>query len=412
MKKTLPTILLILLTISGFAQISLLDTSYNHIGYWILTDTIGLELECSSADNTGRLVTASSYELIIQHKPDGSYDYATRIYPEDLEHLFDTVLTNYQVYDIAALNTGKTLVVGRVTTPMGHRMVLTQLNNEGSVDTTFANNGSFILNNYQGITAIMPYRIRVQPDGKVILCFFASVNNIGQHTALLRLNTNGTLDNTFNNTGVRISDNIGYQFMLFNQAGDIHVPSLKLIGNNYYLGMTQFNSAGDSLQTKILCPYDIFGQFHMSLSNAVINLHGKMYISAFNYGSTNSDSVAIIAVNTDLTLDNTFANGGIAVYNDPTYRLDKLAIAISPTGQLFGISVGQNSNDQLDTRLLVLKYKNNGQLNTAFDGDGVYYQTPPFGIFYSNSPAMPYYVPQQNKLLATAAIRDYDNLLP
>lgn len=97
------------------------------------------------------------------------------------------------VYSIKILPDGKILAAGYFNSynrqPVGG---LIRLNADGSLDTTF-NNNLIATNN-------LKYKIVLQPDGKIVL-YGASIALNNQTTtakSLMRLNSDGTLDQSFN----------------------------------------------------------------------------------------------------------------------------------------------------------------------------------------------------------------------
>ncbi len=100
------------------------------------------------------------------------------------------------VYQIQVLADGKILALGNFNTyngaPVGK---LVRLNPDGSLDTTF-NNQTVTASSFSDPGS----RILVQPDGKIVLKSVGLVAGGQGPKQLLRLNTDGTFDSTFNFT--------------------------------------------------------------------------------------------------------------------------------------------------------------------------------------------------------------------
>ncbi len=104
---------------------------------------------------------------------------------------------NQAVYKIAVQSNGKILIAGNFTTfnnvNVPDRII--RLNSDGSVDTTFNNGGS-------GANSIISC-ILLQSDGKILIGGeFTTYNGIDVPDGILRLNANGSIDSTFNNGGI------------------------------------------------------------------------------------------------------------------------------------------------------------------------------------------------------------------
>ncbi len=111
------------------------------------------------------------------------------------------VLNNY-VYSVALQADGKVLVGGAFNSVNGvPRSGIARLNTDGSLDTTFQN----------GMTGINSVRtVVVQPDGKIVVGgHFNFVNGIPRNN-IARLNTDGSLDDNFQNGMAGVGYAAGY----------------------------------------------------------------------------------------------------------------------------------------------------------------------------------------------------------
>jgi len=105
------------------------------------------------------------------------------------------------VHNITIQTDGKILVGGSFRSFNGNtRNSLVRLNSNGTEDTSFCNNlgtafdGNTGQPGYSGITV---YSIYVQPDGKILVGGAFSAYNGNIRNSLIRLNSNGTEDNSF-----------------------------------------------------------------------------------------------------------------------------------------------------------------------------------------------------------------------
>ncbi len=97
---------------------------------------------------------------------------------------------------------GKILLAGNYSTNADKDFAIIRVNANGSLDTSFGNNGIARFN----ITNVDDYcnAIALQTDGKILMTgtiWFTSTDEIG----MIRLNSNGTIDNTFGNGGIIIT---------------------------------------------------------------------------------------------------------------------------------------------------------------------------------------------------------------
>lgn len=145
------------------------------------------------------------------------------------------------IYAIAIQADGKILIGGEFNTyndiPQNY---LARLNSDGSLDNTF---------NIGGGPNGWVYSIRIQPDGKILIGGnFSSFNGVGRNY-IARLDSDGTLDTTFN-TGA--DANSWIQVIALQSDGDI------LIGGNF----TDYGGSGQNYLARLSNTGDIDAAFN------------------------------------------------------------------------------------------------------------------------------------------------------
>jgi uncharacterized delta-60 repeat protein len=122
-----------------------------------------------------------------------------------------TIVTNFSppgfgsnINAIALDSSGRIVVGGQATNQNGSvRTMVGRFNSDGTLDTTFNGTGFDILNFADNGQAA--YSVVIQPDGKIVAAGYANSTPGGVDTwnyAIARLNPDGTLDTTFNGTGM------------------------------------------------------------------------------------------------------------------------------------------------------------------------------------------------------------------
>lgn len=113
-----------------------------------------------------------------------------------------TLSTNNQAYEqgnaIAVQSDGKIVVAARIANAGPTVFSVVRYNANGSIDTPFGTSGSTSINFNNSIDEAKA--ITIQPDGKIVVAG-SSVSGSERYVALARLNTNGSLDNTFDSDG-------------------------------------------------------------------------------------------------------------------------------------------------------------------------------------------------------------------
>ncbi len=261
-----------------------------------------------------------------------------------------------------AIQTDKKIVVGGYYTGNSgdNDFLVVRYSNTGTLDNSFAGNGKAGIG-FGGDDK--GFSIAIQADGKIVA---AGLSN--DQVAVARLNTNGTLDNTFSIDG-KVTTPVGSHA----EARAVAIqPDGKIVVAGYYTNgsdddflVVRYNSngtldnsfAGDGIAGIGFGGIDI-------AEDLAIQPDGKIVVT----GSTESSKnlIAVIRLNSNGTLDNTFSSDGkvkttiknVAVAN---------SIAIQTDGKI--IVAGDYVNTS-GIDMVVVRYKSNGALDNSFAGNG------------------------------------------
>ena len=182
----------------------------------------------------------------------------------------------------------------------------------GSLDTTFGTGGIFSTSFTQPAAA--DNAIAIQSDGKIIVGGLIALSTGGGEAALLRLNTNGTLDSSFGTGGIVTSN--------FGNAGGAIVFSIAIQPNGQIVAAAE-------------------GSF-------------------FDAGSVGR-------FNTDGSVDTTFGTSGFAVSNSINSAAGATnAMVLQPNGSIVVTGGG-----------FMGRYTSTGQVDTTFGTNGVAILNPP-----------------------------------
>ena len=202
--------------------------------------------------------------------------------------------TNDQIYSSAIQTDGKIIVSGKLSSYNGNTINnLVRINSDGTIDNAFKSNlGSGF--NFETI------KVALQTDGKILVLFGGSSTNPTFNNnpvkKIIRLNSNGTIDNTFNyyknenNSGIIFNPNSirilsDGKMLVGDETGVVRVNSNGTLDSTFSVGITNIFS-------KINC-------FAIDSSNKI--LVGGTFTS-FNGQNTKR----FIRLNTNGTIDNSF----------------------------------------------------------------------------------------------------------
>jgi uncharacterized delta-60 repeat protein len=239
----------------------------------------------------------------------------------------------------------------------------------GDFDPTFGVNGQAIFTFPNTGSA---RNLAFQADGKIVLAS-SSFNSSNQDFAVLRLNSNGTIDNSFGTDGKVVIpfDNLSNEeavAVAVQSDGKILVTGYVEFGSpGYDFGVARLNSDG-SLDSsfgnggKVKIPVSNSNDFP---SDMALQSDGKIIIVGKGFNQPNSDA-ALIRLNSDGTLDTSFNGNGkiVTPIVGGTINEEVFAVAIQPDGKI--VAAGHNGAD-----FAVLRFNPNGSFDTTFDSDGI-----------------------------------------
>jgi len=290
-RKLLFLALIIFSTIKSFAQPGALDFSF------ITGDGASAEVYTTNIQSDGKIIIGGAFitfngvsiNRIARLNADGTLDVG-----------FNSGSgSNNIVYSSAIQPDGKIIIGGDFTSYNGTtKNFIARLNNDGTIDNSF-NIGAGANDRVNTIT--------IQPDGKIIIGgFFTTYNGISR-SYLARLNNDGTLDNTFN---IGLGANNWLYLTVLQPDGKI------IIGGDF----TAFNLTNANRVIRLNTDGTVDNTFNIGsganngIRSITLQPDGKIIIGG-NFTSFNGLSAGYITrLNADGALDNTF-NSGIGANN-------------------------------------------------------------------------------------------------
>lgn len=271
---------------------------------------------------------------------------------------------------------GKIVAVGTAPSSGNNAFALARYNTDGTLDTAgFGTNGA------GGGTVLTPistgavaFGVAIQSDGKIVAVGFAEPGDF----VVVRYNTNGSLDTTFNGTGIATLDFFG----AFDQANAVVIQStgkIVVVGSasdatisftNF--AIARFNTNG-TLDTTFGDP--------LTPGKRVTNVLGDA--EAFGAAVQTDDSIVAVGRTTDLTnpnvfgvvrftaggaLDGTFGSGGIVTTNFNSNNDQAFGVAIDGANNV--VVVGESFVTGSNYDIAVARYTSTGTLDATFGTGG------------------------------------------
>lgn len=239
----------------------------------------------------------------------------------------------------------------------------------GSLDPTFATNGTHLLDISQLQGGIVANDMKVLPNNKIVYGGY-TVGGGNIHMAIIALNADGTLDNSFGNNGVGLYDPTlgGTNTILGITAqpdGKILATGRTAVGQNSKLFVGRFLADGNFDPTfgggMGFVEYPSFTGKKMAVDNG-----GRIVVLGYIVNN-GQGFTTLYRLNADGTKDNTFSGDGYLEFHFPAdlqINGDEENLAIAPDNSIYVVGKDYANHG------IVCKITPNGVLDNSFSGDG------------------------------------------
>lgn len=307
---------------------------------------------------------------------------------------------NSEGYDIALQSDGKIVFVGESKYCTNGvcgalQFVMMRLNPNGSLDSTFGNNGHLLTNDVFGTSGMysIPKSLHILPNGK----FMVGGRGPSGKPAIVRLNPNGFPDNTYGTNGVfSLTDvpNSQYVDMVIGSSGEAYGLLFKSSWDQATISYDSANYSDNTLfkvtpNGTLDLTFGTNGVFTFNTDvtdqpfSLTLTSSGKLLVAGYNmsehyyystmdfsgYGQANRGFVAF--VNTNGTLDTSIPNGfkTFDFLEDSATFFNKI-IERNPNEYLVCGFTTDFVGGNFQNKGLIVSITNQGQLNTTFNNNG------------------------------------------
>ena len=357
-----------------------IDLSYGDKGYSKLAAVYSSDKGGVSAamQSDGKIVVAGTSNdvengnvfTLIRYNTDGTLDTS---FSEDGRQ------TTHFIYDdnalcVAIQDDGKIVVAGTAyTNETGYDFAIARYNREGTLDTTFSEDGmqttdfATPLNTY---TNDIARSVTIQNDGKIVIA--GSQEYLAPNLILARYHTDGTLDSTFSGDGKQNIDFVsgnGSHCVAIQDDGKIIVAGAavnNVDGRDFALARLNANGTLDSTFSKDGKQTTYFATNAVAQSVA-IQSNGKILLGGYRDSASVNYDFALARYNTDGTLDTTFSKDGTQTTDIEGNYSYANSLAIHTNGK---IVMAGYTGTYPDYNFAVASYNTDGSLNKSFSGDG------------------------------------------
>ena len=357
-----------------------IDTSFSGDG--ILTTDFGSSLDWATSltlQADGKILMAGSRENrlsdfeLVRYNSNGSLDVS---FSGDGMLTTDFGLNNAWAESMTLQADGKILVAGYTYNSIGnYDFALVRYNNDGSLDTSFGGEGK--LTTDFG-TALRPSNdvvssIGLQTDGKILVAGYSEewFRDGAQDFALVRYNSNGSLDMSFSGDGMLTTDlGLSQEWadgMTLQADGKILLAGTSYSSSgNYNFALVRYNSDG-SLDTSFCGDGKLItdiGSIWDVSSSIELQADGKILVAGYTYNSSGNYDFALVRYNNDGSLDTSFGGAGLVITAIGPASAFAVSMTLQGDGKILLAGQSYNSSGNLDFTLV--RYNTDGSLDTSF----------------------------------------------
>lgn len=261
---------------------------------------------------------------------------------------------NAEVNAVAIQSDGKILVGGNFTSYNGtSRNRLVRLNTDGSLDTTFSIGTGF---------SSSVWSVVVQPDGKILVGGEFTSYSGSSRSKIVRLNTNGSIDTTFQNPGT--INNAVYDIAVQTDNKIVVVGSFTTVSGVTNNRIARFSSTG------VIDNTFITGGLNDQTYVAVCQADGKVVVGGFFTEVSGVSSPCIVRFLSGGTRDTSFSVGSGFTQSAGAFVLD-----ITPKNEKYVVSGFFDDYDGTTVKALA-RLNDDGSIDTTLNqGSGFTYNS-------------------------------------
>lgn len=278
---------------------------------------------------------------------------------------------------IALQSDGRIVVAGERWQPAevgnsSHDFALARYNTDGSLDTSFSGDGK-VVTNFGAVEYVE--QVVIQSDGKIVVSGDKCNSSWICDLAVARYNSNGSLDTTFSGdgkltVGFGSGDNGGGGGLAIRSDGKIVIGGYMInASGNADFAVYRLNPNG-TLDTTFSGDGKVNGNFGPNRHDTAFDLvlqSGKILVVGRTCDiATDVCDFALVRINSDATLDATFAGDGTQTTN---FGASEEAYAVARQSNGKYVVVGDKCSGTVCV-IAVARYGSSGQLDATFSGDG------------------------------------------
>jgi uncharacterized delta-60 repeat protein len=378
MKNLIITILTFCVYHSSFAQDGFLDSTFNSVGIatklvgdFTTGDAVLIQPDGKILVGVSSIIAPNADISILRYNANGSLDLT---FNNTGISTFNINTTGEYCTSIALQSDGKILACGYSSDALyNSSSIVMRFNANGTIDNSFGI-GGLVTTKFHPKTNFAQ-DILVQKDGRIVVA--GNTKDTSLHNVMLvnRYLSNGTLDNSFDNDGTLIIDfgGFGSSSSSVTQQTDekiVIAGTCNVAAGNTKMTLTRLNENG-SFDVNFNLNGTLISSLNGSASTCLeMQSDGKIVMGGFRDSTTLAREFAVLRYRNNGIIDSSFDDDGIVTTKVGNYQNTGFALAIQSSGKII-IGGFSKIAQQAEENFTLVRYKSNGVLDSTFHNDGI-----------------------------------------
>ena len=287
---------------------------------------------------------------------------------------------------MALQDDGKIVIAGWTGTSPNYDFALARYNSDGTLDESFGTDGKVVTS--IGDQHDVAYDVALGPEGKILVAG-STGSPTRPHFALVRYNSDGTLDTSFGGDGMVTTPMSAARDAITSIAvqtdGKIVAAGYAQRNGNLDFALVRYLPNGDldasfSQDGKV---WTALGSSHDGAYAVALAPGGKIVATGFSYDDNHTPHIAVARYRSNGSLDASFSGDGQAITPIGSGDSYSTAVAVTPQGAVVVVGDAVTAGG---SEFVLVRYNAHGNLDLRFDDDGIV--TTSFGDQYASASAV------------------------
>ena len=275
---------------------------------------------------------------------------------------------NDRAYGVAVDGSGNIVLAGETDASGGPDVAVVRYTSTGALDTSFDSDGKVTTG--IGSAGDRGRAVRIDANGKIVVGGY-SYNGSDQDFAVVRYDTDGSLDTDFHSDGKATAavgtGNDEAHAMVLDADGNILLAGHSVVGSHPDIALAAFTAGGEpaAILDRGITTTAV-GSGNEIAEAVAVQADGKIVLAGYSHNGSDND-FAVVRYDTDGSLDTGFSSDGKVTTPIGSSEDVSRSVAVQADGKI--VAAGYSTASGINN-FAVARYNADGSLDTGFHSDG------------------------------------------